>query len=436
MESFICRKLRQLKDLSVSSVRNVGVMGSFTVEMAAAVAGRVSAAEIIETVRRWSDLGGAALVFAFEGVIFVWNLCNAYKCRRDGQLTLKAFTEKVASDATLSVVRAGFTIAGDLAGEYLSAKAGAVAGSAIGSVVPGVGTAIGAAAGTCIGVVIGTIAGGVVGGMLGNALGRGLLGPAIGKAISATIKCDDRRVKRLLDLNPGDHVVFFAHALHPRCHAIVVNPASPTEVEIIRNTWKQGVVKEIIAYDPIKQPLYRVDYGSAEIYSVEEILTRAESRLSDKSYSIATYNCKDFAYWCKLQTYFGTGWLAPSVGMVISATLKSRDVPVQSTLDLYTGDHIVFCAHYLHPQCHAIVINPLSQTDVEVIRNTWQRGVVREVVTHRSGSPLYMINYKDEKMRRPRVVLERAFSRLGEKKYSILFNNCKTFAYWCKWRKN
>jgi hypothetical protein len=32
----------------------------------------------------------------------------------------------------------------------------------------------------------------------------------------------------------------------------------------------------------------------------------------------------------------------------------------------------------------------------------------------------------------PEIVVARAYSRLGEKDYCVLFNNCEHFAYWCK----
>ena len=45
-------------------------------------------------------------------------------------------------------------------------------------------------------------------GMLADALGKGFIGPYVGKAISATVRFNDIRVDSLLDLTPGDHVVF------------------------------------------------------------------------------------------------------------------------------------------------------------------------------------------------------------------------------------
>lgn len=40
--------------------------------------------------------------------------------------------------------------------------------------------------------------------------------------------------------------------------------------------------------------------------------------------------------------------------------------------------------------------------------------------------------YRDYKLYSPDETIERARSRLGENKYSLLFNNCEHFAIWCK----
>lgn len=52
--------------------------------------------------------------------------------------------------------------------------------------------------------------------------------------------------------------------------------------------------------------------------------------------------------------------------------------------------------------------------------------------TFSKGNPIYVTEYGDGFGYIPDVVLERAESRLGEKKYNFLFNNCEHFASWCK----
>ena len=45
---------------------------------------------------------------------------------------------------------------------------------------------------------------------------------------------------------------------------------------------------------------------------------------------------------------------------------------------------------------------------------------------------VYVVEYSLDFCFVPTVVVERAESRLGEKKYNLLFNNCEHFANWCK----
>lgn len=52
--------------------------------------------------------------------------------------------------------------------------------------------------------------------------------------------------------------------------------------------------------------------------------------------------------------------------------------------------------------------------------------------TFSKGNPIYIAEYGDGFGYIPDVVVERAESRLGEKKYNFLFNNCEHFASWCK----
>ncbi len=48
------------------------------------------------------------------------------------------------------------------------------------------------------------------------------------------------------------------------------------------------------------------------------------------------------------------------------------------------------------------------------------------------GNPIYVAEYSDGFDYIPDAVVERAESRLGEKEYNLLFNNCEHFASWCK----
>ncbi|WP_204102569.1 MULTISPECIES: lecithin retinol acyltransferase family protein [Spirulina sp. CCY15215] len=52
------------------------------------------------------------------------------------------------------------------------------------------------------------------------------------------------------------------------------------------------------------------------------------------------------------------------------------------------------------------------------------------LATFARGNPIYRKNYPTAFI--PDTVVRRAESRLGEKRYNLLFNNCEHFANWCK----
>jgi hypothetical protein len=52
--------------------------------------------------------------------------------------------------------------------------------------------------------------------------------------------------------------------------------------------------------------------------------------------------------------------------------------------------------------------------------------------TFSRGNPIYVLQYTNGFCFIPDVVVSRAASRLGERKYNLLFNNCEHFATWCK----
>ncbi|MEA5508247.1 lecithin retinol acyltransferase family protein [Crocosphaera sp. UHCC 0190] len=54
------------------------------------------------------------------------------------------------------------------------------------------------------------------------------------------------------------------------------------------------------------------------------------------------------------------------------------------------------------------------------------------LATFTRGNPIYLRQYPDSFCFIADVVVSRAKSRLGEKKYNLLFNNCEHFATWCK----
>ncbi|PSB05666.1 NC domain-containing protein [Pleurocapsa sp. CCALA 161] len=54
------------------------------------------------------------------------------------------------------------------------------------------------------------------------------------------------------------------------------------------------------------------------------------------------------------------------------------------------------------------------------------------LLTFSRGNPVYVAEYSEGFGYIPDVVVERAKSRLGERDYNLLSNNCEHFASWCK----
>ena len=107
-------------------------------------------------------------------------------------------------------------------------------------------------------------------------------------------------------------------------------------------------------------------------------------------------------------------------------------MPVRELRHLKEGDHIKWkkLEGYDH---HAIVeyVEHKSRK-VHVIEygtDGVRKGVItRNVVYGVRGMHKYLYDYCYDAY----TVLERAMSRLGERKYNLLANNCEHFATWCK----
>ena len=127
-----------------------------------------------------------------------------------------------------------------------------------------------------------------------------------------------------------------------------------------------------------------------------------------------------------------------SVHMVHPARRAITDLSLCADY-LKPGDHIAWERPYLIWH-HAIVsdVNTESNT-VEVIHWTSQKGERAEIkkeeldLKTQSGN-LCCIDYDEEVIKEnpPRLVLARARSRLREKGYNFLSNNCESFATFCK----
>ena len=98
--------------------------------------------------------------------------------------------------------------------------------------------------------------------------------------------------------------------------------------------------------------------------------------------------------------------------------------------ELTLGDHIVLTGWFLHPRCHAIVLEHNKKDEILVIRNTHKKGVVQEWM--KVEEPVMKVEYKHGACLEPEKVIENARSLLGQTKYNLATYNCKTFARECK----
>ncbi|XP_038049765.1 uncharacterized protein LOC119723274 [Patiria miniata] len=253
-----------------------------------AAAKKVVVAETFERLSHGTNAVGAGIILVFDGCACVYDLDQIYKNRNRGDLSRQDFISSAFSRVSEAVLGAGLAVGGGIAGESVGFSAGAAAGTFI---MPGLGTAVGA--------FIGSIVGGVIGSTLGRYIGVSV-GSPIGRALAITIGTNDRAVKNIRDLNPGDQVVFFGNLLHPRHHAIVVD-CDPLKgkVRVVHNTYQNGVVEELVDFS---QPVYRLEYDK-ECYPPDEVIKRARSKIGDETYkySLAFNNCKSFGRWCKVK---------------------------------------------------------------------------------------------------------------------------------------
>ncbi len=123
--------------------------------------------------------------------------------------------------------------------------------------------------------------------------------------------------------------------------------------------------------------------------------------------------------------------LGELLGKVI-ATRFRNDTAIQDLAKLHEGDHVVVSGHLLHPRHHVIVL----ETDpdnrrLHVIHRRHRHGSVLEEWLE-VDLPVYRVTWSEEDGRSPEETVKRARSKLGEKGYNLINNNCKHFALWCK----
>jgi hypothetical protein len=116
---------------------------------------------------------------------------------------------------------------------------------------------------------------------------------------------------------------------------------------------------------------------------------------------------------------------------------KSTDLEERSEHSFVKGDHLIVTrSGYKHHgiYCGDGQVIHFAETSDSTLRNLVNMGDFQIKMTpltefQRSGK-ISVINHK--KSLDPDEVINRAKSKLSEKDYNLLFNNCEHFAYWAK----
>ena len=124
-------------------------------------------------------------------------------------------------------------------------------------------------------------------------------------------------------------------------------------------------------------------------------------------------------------------WVGPQIAKAITSFI-ANDRPV-SLDQLNPGDHIVVYGNVLHPRCHCVVLNTVEETgEIVVIRYKNGSGVVYEELSYdEKNPPLKMMYPANTEIFSPEEIVDRAMDALEayDKRYNLLTNNCKHFAY-------
>ena len=81
-------------------------------------------------------------------------------------------------------------------------------------------------------------------------------------------------------------------------HGIYIGSGKVVHYAGLSRSWRSGPVEEVtLARFAVGHPVRIVDHPES-IYSAEEIVRRARSRISEQAYHLLTNNCEHFCNWC------------------------------------------------------------------------------------------------------------------------------------------
>ncbi|XP_022093775.1 uncharacterized protein LOC110980975 isoform X2 [Acanthaster planci] len=222
------------------------------------------------------------VVLVIKGMTCVWDIGKLWQQRKDGNVTYKEFVLATTITVLKALNKTGCAIAGGVAGKFVGTTIGTHFG------VPVLGSVIGGSLGAFIGRCVGSVSG-------------WLLNKLVKKAVTLSIRYDNRIVRAISALSPGDQIMYFSTQKQSNQHAIVVavNP-SDGKIELVYHRAGMVVKEEMHLSGPVK----KVVYDSKECRSPYDVVARARSQIN-KEFRLTRQDGSEFAQWCKLRHVTG-----------------------------------------------------------------------------------------------------------------------------------
>lgn len=196
---------------------------------------------------------------------------------------------------------------------------------------------------------------------------------------------------------------------------------------IIHYPWpgwfKTYTVTEEIIYFNQTDDVSVLDFEGTHSLPASDVVKRAKKQLGKQNHNLFTHSSSHLSRYCK------TG----------SKSLRTLPiVPVRSTKDLSPGDVIRFTYCGLPHEAVLVKIEEAEDISINVIHYKYAgmfgtREVVNEKMTFNlPDKNMYIHDYENFEVYEPEEVVQRAESRVGEKKFNTVTNRSSHVARWCK----
>jgi hypothetical protein len=111
-------------------------------------------------------------------------------------------------------------------------------------------------------------------------------------------------------------------------HGIYVGRGNVVHYAGLCRSWHSGAVEEVtLAQFSSRHPVWIVDHPES-VYSSDEIVRRARSRVGEHAYRLLTNNCEHFSHWCvssrSRSLQIEHRWEIPAAAVALATRLISR----------------------------------------------------------------------------------------------------------------